>query len=49
MMDQLGPQIGSKQGFQRSVTKLRGTSLPRVSMYIKAMIVIVGALMALAI
>ena len=49
MMGEFVPQGQSKKGFQRSIPILRSASRPRVSLYIKATIVIVGALMALAI
>ena len=49
MIDQLRSHEEGKQRFHRSVTKFRGVARPGVSMYVKAMIVIVGALMALAI
>ena len=49
MKGELEPQVEGKQVFQQSVTKLRAVTRPRVSMYVKAMIVIVGALVALAI
>ena len=49
MIDQFSSQVGRTQGFQRSAANFRFLGGSRVSMCVKATIVIVGALMALAI